>query len=318
MPGDSRPQPRPRSKSWLTHGLTLAGAVAAAFLAVQCGGDLDVCAPTQARLGFFSKGDCLVTRASFFQGHEWLTWLGNRDLPGGERFTDEEARVIAEGNRRVDWPQELLIHLNNGVPAYVFALTAYTERPENQRFHFLLDDRNDTAGAFAQARQELERLTLQAAELWPSERVRALTSIGRAQHLIQDSFSEAHSVREPEHSESAWCVRTIKAYIERDEAFDTSDILYHGVEDDEDGVTIGHVTPQDSLYRPGRDCHEPSEQADVERCLSASAKRARLASRDHLAAVGRIVQARAEDEALRELVITELAGFTEQHLELCP
>lgn len=277
-----------------------------------------MCAPTQARLGFFSKGDCLVTRASFFQGHEWLTWLGNEDLSSGERFTAEEARAIAEGNRRVDWPQELLVHLNNGVPAYLLALTAYTDRPENQKSHFLLTERNDTRGAFDEAFGELSRLTLEAAEKWPTERGRALTLLGRAQHLIQDSFSEAHAVREPDNADSPWCVRTIKAYIERADGFDTDDIQYHGAEEDEEGVTIGHTTPQDSLYRPGRDCHEPSDQARVEHCLSKTATRARLASRDHLGMVQRIVLERAEGEELQQLVARELSAFAQLHLELCP
>lgn len=313
----SRLQKRPH-KAWFTSVLAFVATAALALLALQCSGDLDVCAPTEARLGFFSKGDCLVTRASFFQGHEWLTWLGNRDLPASERFSEDEARLIAEGNRRVDWPQELLIHLNNGVPAYYLALTEYTERPENQRFHFLLNDKNDTPAAFSEAWQELEQLTLRAAELWPSERVRSLTLLGRAQHLIQDSFSEAHAVREPDNTRAPWCVRAIKAYIERADAFDTSDVLYHGAEEDEAGVTIGHVTPQDSLYRPGRDCHEPTELANVEACLSETAQRARLASRDHLGAVQRIVSARAAGEQLAELVSRELESFGSAHLELCP
>lgn len=284
-------------------------------LALQCAGDLDVCAPTEARLGFFSKGDCLVTRASFFQGHEWLTWLGNKDLPDDARFTDAEARTIAEGNRRVDWPQELLVHLNNGVPAYIFALTAFTNRPENQKLHFLLDDRNDTPVAFAAASAELERLTLQTAELWSSDRVRALTLVGKAEHLIQDSFSEAHSVREPNNAKAPWCVRTIKAYIERADGFDTDDILYHGVDEDDETPGIGHTTPQDSLYRAGRDCHEPSGQAAVESCLSDTAKRARLASRDHLGMVLRIVLAQADG---KDVAKSELRSFAKDHLELCP
>ncbi len=291
--------------------------LALASTAVQCGGDLDVCAPTEARLGFFSKGDCLVTRASFFQGHEWLTWLGNRDLPEGTRFSDDEARAIAEGNRRVDWPQELLVHLNNGVPAYALALTSYTNRPENQKSHFLLTDRNDTTAAFAEASEELERLTLEAAELWPSRRERALALIGRAQHLIQDSFSEAHSVREPDNARVPWCVRTIKAYIERADGFETDDVLYHGVDEEDESVTIGHTTPEDSLYRAGRDCREPQDQAAVERCLSASATRARLASRDHLETLQRIVAEPTEGEPLRAVAIRELSAFRKLHLELC-
>jgi hypothetical protein len=287
------------------------------WLSLQCSNELDVCAPTEARVGFFSKGDCLVTRASFFQGHEWLTFLANSDLPEAERFTSDEARRIVEGNRRVDWPQELLLHLNNGVPAYALALTEYTDREENQRFHFLLGRRNDTRAAFQEAWHELTELTVTAAELWPTQRARALTLIGRAQHLLQDSFSEAHAVREPDNSEQPWCVRTIKAYVERDDGFDTPDVLYHGVEEHEEGVTIGHVTPQDSLYRPGRDCHSPDDRAAVERCLNTAATRARLASRDHLAAMLRIVSQRAEGGALLQLVERELQQLGSRHLELC-
>lgn len=312
-------RPRRPVTSWFRAACSSAFAAALALTTVQCRSDLDLCAPTEARLGFFSKGDCLVTRASFFQGHEWLTWLGNSDLPEASRFTDEEARAIAEGNRRVDWPQELLVHLNNGVPAYALALTSFTNRPEHQKSHFLLTDRNDTPSAFAEASGELSRLTLEAAELWPSRRERALALMGQAQHLIQDSFSEAHAVREPDHPDAPWCVRTIKAYIERADGFETDDILYHGVDEDEhEGVTIGHTTPQDSLYRPGRDCHEPTDQASVERCLSSFASRARLASRDHLAALLRIVAERAEGELLERLVERELADFQALHLELCP
>src|SRR6187402_2385848 len=131
--GPRMKRPRPR---WLTLclGAVLGGST------LQCTSVLDLCTPTESRLGFFSKGDCAITRASFFQGHEWLTWFGNRDLPQNEQFSDGEVHTIAEGNRRVDWPKEMLIHLNNGVVAYTLALTAYTNRPENQRDHFLLTD----------------------------------------------------------------------------------------------------------------------------------------------------------------------------------
>jgi len=282
---------------------------------LQCSDTLDLCAPTEARLGFFSKGDCLVTRAGFFQGHEWLTWLGNRDLPEKDRFTEDEVHSIVEGNRRVDWPQELLIHLNNGAVAYLLALTEYTERPENQRLHFLLTDRNDTPAAFADSVSVLRQLTHEALEAWPTQRVRSLTLLGQANHLIQDSFSEAHTVREPENEEQPWCVRTVKAYIERADGFATDDILYHGAEE---GQTLGHTTPEDSLYRAGRDCHEPTTAADVERCLSVSATRARFATSEYLAAV-RVAIALytaggSADAALRQ----PMDEFLARHVALCP
>jgi len=291
--------------------------VAFSCASVQCNDPLDLCAPTEANFGFFSKGDCRVTRASFFQGHEWLTWFGNRDLSERERFTDSELKIIAEGNRRVDWPLELLVHLNNGVVAYILALTAYTERPEVQRFHFLLSDTNDTPQAFADASEELERLSREAVHLWPSERVRALTLIGRANHLLQDSFSPAHAVREADNADAPWCVRTIKAYIDRKDGFDGPGILYHGV-DEHEGATLGHTTPEDSLYREGRDCHEPTAASDVERCLSVPAQRARLASRNYLSMIHELVLQSATLTDIDSSVHDALADFLAEDMELCP
>lgn len=284
---------------------------------VQCSDPLDLCAPTEANFGFFSKGDCRVTRASFFQGHEWLTWLGNRDLPERERFNDTEVRHIAEGNRRVDWPLELLVHLNNSVVAYLFALTEYIERPEVQRCHFLLSDSNDTPQAFADSVAELERLSIEAVQLWPTERVRALTFIGRANHLLQDSFSAAHAVREPENAAAPWCVRTIKAYIKRKPGFDGPDILYHGAGEDE-GASIGHTTPEDSIYREGRDCHEPSGAAEVEACLSPTAQRARLASRNYLGMMHALVGQSASLNDIDSAVHSALNELMTAELDLCP
>ena len=297
-------------------GLFLLAAFAS--LSVQCSDPLDLCAPTEANLGFFSKGDCRVTRASFFQGHEWLTWLGNRDLPERERFTDAEARQIAEGNRRVDWPLELLVHLNNSVVAYLFALTEYVERPEVQRCHFLLSDSNDTQEAFADSTAELERLSIEAVRLWPTERVRSLTLLGRANHLLQDSFSAAHAVREPDNAEAPWCVRTIKAYIRRKPGFDGPEILYHGVSEGEEGGTLGHTTPEDSIYREGRDCHEPNGAAEVEKCLSVTAQRARLASRNYLGLMHGLVGQNASQSRVDTLVHDALVDFKNVEMDLCP
>jgi hypothetical protein len=285
-----------------------------------------LCPPTQGRLGFFSKGDCALTRASFFQGHEWLTVFGNDDLPERDRFTHSEVRAIADGNRRVDWPLELLVHLNNSILAYANALTEHTNRPEIQRLHFLLSDTNDTEEATEDARDELERSSIEAVDLWIDNRTRSLTLIGRGNHLIQDSFSSAHTVREPE---NGWCIRKVKAYIPRAPGHLDDDVEFHGTEDD----TIGHITTLDSIYREGRDCHEPKTRSAVEACLSDFARRGRLGTRDYLAAMRRAIQRSldpnevadsnvADPTATRHerapaLVKEELAEFYETHLSLC-
>jgi hypothetical protein len=257
----------------------------------------------------------VLTKASFFQGHEWLTWFGNRDLPADDRFTDSEIHLIAEGNRRMDWPKELLVHLNSSLVAYMTALTEFTDRPENQRFHFLLTDRNTSAEAVRDSRTEIARLTREAATLWISNRVRALTLVGQVNHILQDSFSEAHTVREPDHPSIPWCIRKVKAYIPRAEGFEGPEVEFHGGDGSDN---IGHTTSLDSIYQPGRDCHEPTTPGDVERCLSTTAQRARLGTRDYLALVRRVVAARLEGTELEARVRAELAEYDRQHLELCP
>jgi hypothetical protein len=286
-----------------------------ALVTLRCTNPLDACAPTESRLGFFAQGDCVLSRASFFQGHEWLTWFGNRDLPEADRFSDAEIQQIAEGNRRVDWPKELLIHLNSSIVAYLNAVIEYGERPENQRMHFLLSDRNDSREAAADSRAEIERLTLEAVRDESRDRKRALTRIGRACHVLQDSFSEAHTVREPDHPERPWCIRKLKSYIARAPGYGTPDIEYHGG-DGSDGV--GHTTTLDSIYRAGRDCHEPDGAERVEACLSETSTRARLGTRDYLALVRRLLALGSEHAELERRVKEELEGYAAQHLEFCP
>jgi hypothetical protein len=107
-------------------------------------------------------------------------------------------------------------------------------------------------------------------------RPRALALIGQGSHVIQDSFSAAHAVRDPERG---WCIVQVKAYIERAPGFRDKDLEFHG---GHDGETVGHTTHQDSIYRKGRDCRDPSQASVVESCLNVEAQQARLATRDYL------------------------------------
>lgn len=153
------------------------------------------------RIGFFSQGDCVFTRARFFRGHEWLTFFCNAELEEGDRFADAEVQWMALGNRRVDFPKELLAHLDNGILAYVDALMDRTERPEEQARHFLLADSDTEESAAASARERIFATTAQALRLWNRDRIRALTLFGQAQHtgarLLQPgSHRAAHRVAE--------------------------------------------------------------------------------------------------------------------------
>ncbi|HEX9618911.1 MAG TPA: hypothetical protein VF989_02185 [Polyangiaceae bacterium] len=292
-----------------------ASAVLSSLLLSGCV-DTELCVPVETRFAFFSQGDCVLTRAGFFQGHEWLTYFANADLDATDRFTDEETRQIAEGNRRIDWPKELLVHMNASVLSYANALTDYTNRPENQRLHFLLTDKNGSEEAVQDSVEEIRDVSIEAIELWNFNRDRALTLIGRANHIVQDSFSAAHAARDVERS---WCIIKVKAYIPRAQGFLTPDVEFHG---GNDGDTIGHTTTEDSIYRAGRDCHEPDGAARVEACLSETAQRGRLATRDYLRlvreATARYVADQGEAADPGEVLDEAFEAFVVDHFSFCP
>lgn len=302
----------------------------------------DICAPVSDRIGFFSQGDCVFTRARFFRGHEWLTYFGNRELGDAERFDEAEVQWMALGNRRVDYPKELLVHLDNGVLAYVSALMDRTEQPEEQPHHFLLGGNDSESGAAQAAREHILRVTEEALRLWSSDRIRALTLIGQAQHTVQDSFSPAHTVRRggvPNYGllpsdvalatelgaggESGpapascqgecGCIERVKAYLRRDEEF-RAGILYHGTADD----TIGHITTEDSIYREGRDCHRPTSEGNVFDCLNAHARQGVLGTMAFLRWVRGEIQDGNVGEALAsDRLRAGFEAFVADHLRSC-
>jgi len=277
-------------------------------------GCTELCVPTETRLGFFSQGDCVLTKASFFQGHEWITFFGNEDLEESERFPAEEVLEIAEGNRRVDWPKELLVELNASTIAYVNAVTEYTNRPENQKLHFLLNATNTSEQAVADSVEEIRRVSEEAVETWVSDRERSLALIGRATHVIQDSFSRAHAVRDDRDDD---CIMKVKAYIPRSASADNDGVDYHGGKELD---SIGHTTSEDSIYRSGRDCHEPSGRAAVEACLNDSASRARHATRDYLGMLHRAVGLSIFDQRdvpASEILASDFEGFEDLHFRMC-
>ncbi|MBE7486016.1 MAG: hypothetical protein HS104_39360 [Polyangiaceae bacterium] len=307
--------------------VSTAAAMALAVTTGTCVNPTDICTPQEADLGFFSKGDCVMTRSSFFQGHEWLTSFANDALPPDDRFTREEVHAIAEGNRRVDWPKELLVHLNAGVYSYVRALTEYTDRNEVQRMHFLLTDTNQSAEAARDANETVRALTRAAARDWIPARARALSELGKASHVIQDSFSDAHTFRDRDHASRPWCIQRVKAFRPRKAGYerytDGAEVLFHGGSTDAHGNSlsedsIGHTTTKDSIYRPGRDCNDPTTPGAVEACLNDFAKRARDATRDYLSLARRVVRTPASGADLDAVVDQEIDAFITEHLSLCP
>ena len=298
-----------------------------AVLTATCSNPLDICSPQESDLSFFSKGDCIMTRSSFFQGHEWLTVFGNADLPADDRFSPSEIHAIAEGNRRVDWPKELLVHLNVSLFAYISAVTEYTDRNDVQKLHFLLTDANGSREAAADSQAAIREFTKAAARDWIANRARALAFLGKANHILQDSFSEAHTFREREHAERPWCIVRVKSFTPRRDGHETyadgSPVLFHGGSTDDDGNrltddSIGHTTTEDSIYREGRDCNDPTTRGHIENCLNDHAQRARLATKDYLAAVRRILKGAASVVDPDALVDQEIDAHITEHLSLCP
>lgn len=317
----------------------VAAGLAALLGVLGCEHPEDVCAPVNDRIGFFSQGDCIFTRARFFRGHEWLTYFGNAELEPSERFSASEVEWMALGNRRVDFPLELLVHLDNGVVAYIDALLGRTERPEEQPSHFLLGGSDTESAAADAARQHVLELTAAALALWSDDRVRALTLLGQAQHTVQDSFSPAHTVRRSDAPNygvlpsdavrgsvtapgeaplapcqgECGCILRVKAYLRRD-AEHREGVLYHGADDD----TIGHITTDDSIYREGRDCHRPLDRRDVFDCLNLHARQGALATMAFLRWVRREIRA---DNVAETLSVARLRPgfeqFASEHLRSC-
>jgi hypothetical protein len=264
----------------------------------------DLCPPIKWRAGFLSQGDCILTRSEVFGGHEWITHVANQELDYRDQLPATEIDHVIEGNRRVDFPKELLVHLNNSIIDYTNALLDYHDKPENQPLHFLLDHRNTSEEAAAAAQQLVRENTLRAVELWNQDRVRALTLLGRACHTIQDGYCEAHTVRD---QDEPACVRQVKAYMKRDPGFDEG-VLYHG---GRSGDTVGHVTPEDSIYLEGRQCRDPEGEDAVRECMRPHAWHAVYATRDYLRMVSRLV---GEDDAEPDPALDQ---YIEQHLDLC-
>jgi len=282
-------------------------------IALLCGGcaDLELCPPRTWTAGFLSQGDCLLTRADAFGGHEWLTDLANRELrdaDGRPSFVESEIKTVIEGNRRVDFPKSLLIHLSNSVVAYADALSKYHDLPEHQARHFLLDDRNSSPEAAAESHAHMQDLSQEAVELWEQDRVRALTLIGQACHTLQDSYSPAHARRDMD--DSGRCVVKLKAYLKRAPGFLSDDIEFHGGTEED---TVGHITPLDSIYREGRDCRNPDGRAAVKGCLSTHAELAIEATSAYLEAMLDLLRSDAPPEMVEE----RIEAYLDRYMSLC-
>ena len=101
----------------------------------------------------------------------------------------------------------------------------------------MLNDRNTYEEAASEGHEHILSLSVDAITWWNVDRARALALIGQAHHTIQDSFSPAHTVREPAFDGQPWaeideekrlatmrCVRKIKAFAPRAPGFGDEDM----------------------------------------------------------------------------------------------
>ncbi len=311
----------------------------------------DLCNPRSGgrRLGFYSTGDCVGLDAPAFLGHEWLERLANEDPPEGEPYIDspsfderdrfiwtrEQLDLLTEGNRHTDYPLELLVHLDNGITAYLDALLAYQELPENQAPHSILRSDNWTLEAWRETLCVIRNRTREGVALFADDQVAALTKIGSATHTLQDSYAEAHTVRfDPRWAEEEkeapacdyattnWCICNLASYVSRSSPFDEPNTdpdapdfgqpnAYHEREDYES--TPGRAVAGDAVFRDELDCHEPSSANHAAWCLKPNAKQAVIGTRAYLYLVRDLATHAADgdeiDRRLGELFAT--------HLRLC-
>ena len=302
---------------------------------------LDLCDPTSGglRVGFYSTGDCLGFESSVFLGHEWLTFLGNQAADDREEriFTDDQLHAIIEGNRHTDYPKELLVHLDNGVIAYLDALLAYHDNPDGQADHFLLRGDNYAWEAWQEGRCVIRKKTIDAVALWHDEQIASLTRLGQATHTLQDSYALAHVVRRdpspapgtsppPECEEPAndapWCICKIKTFMPRAPGFEVAnpdpeapdygaEIGYH--ERQEEEGKPGHSVAADAIFQDGVGCLAPDGQDEVEACLMANAAAAVVATHDYLAVVRALVTTSADLEEIDR----QLGEYFAAHFPLC-
>ncbi len=301
-----------KGRGW---GWVVVAALAFGSNSCEQAGFLSICDPTDTGrvVGFYSTGDCLGTDASLFRGHEWLTLFANDE----GIFTDDQIQTIIEGNRHTDYPQELLVHLDNGILAYLDALLAYHNNPDGQAEHFILRAANTHYEARDEALGLLVGLTQEAVANWNDKQITALTRIGRATHEIQDSYSQAHAVRAPTpHPDGmgtsvAWCMCKLKGFVPREEGCETDDIEFHDQFDDE--RRPGHLTALDSIYDDRPECHDPKDEDDVRDCLIPVADQAIKATRDYLVLVRELATTAVPEDEIEP----RLQPYFDAHFPFC-
>jgi len=329
-----------------TGGWKCAWAATLALTVAACSNyDLpDLCNPESggSRVGFYSTGDCVGLDSPAFLGHEWLMALGNQDPllldpPHSATgiFNKDQLGILVDGNRHTDYPLELLVHLDNGVSAYLEALLAYQEEPDNQAPHSLLRADNYTLDAWRETLCVIRNKTRDGVARYFDEPEAGLTIIGSASHTFQDSYATAHTVRydpgyDPEvgpacsYHTTDWCLCKLKAYVTRDadNHFDepNSDpdapdygqsIEFHEREDYQ--ASPGRAVAGDAVFRDDRNCHEPGSSDKAWDCLADNAKQAVIGTHAYLALVKDLLEHHPDgaeiDQRLHDLLL--------EHLRLC-
>jgi hypothetical protein len=114
-------------------------------------------------------------------------------------FGYSSQNMLVHGNFATDFPnQARVLNLSDfwNIPSF-----GYAENPKSQVFHFLRNYKNSVTVASAretcyQSREAIKYATQEAVKAWRAgERTKALFLMGHVTHIIQDSFSTAHTHR---------------------------------------------------------------------------------------------------------------------------
>ncbi len=176
------------------------------------------------------------------------------------------------------------------------------ENPKNQVIHFLRNYKSATVLASAKetclgARQNIKFVTNAALERFrEGKKSEALFLIGHALHMIQDSFSPAHTIRASD--EDNYNIKQICFYgVSMFKKFDISQkdgetrLCYHSSPDSKDAIwNVSSSRYKEALKNwkaePASQCDKnqnyPETEQDKNSCLSNEARLARVASEKYL------------------------------------
>lgn len=178
------------------------------------------------------------------------------------------------------------------------------EGKDSQVLHFLRNYKDSVTLASAhatcvQARENIKRVTSEALRAWQNQDAnKALFLIGHAAHMIQDSFSPAHTMRDNEaHNYNLKNVCFYGTKMAEKQGINTRlgsklDICYHSTPDSKDAIwnlkrsqykeALSNWGRAESVSECSRGDNYPESEEAKQSCLKSEARLAKLATEKYL------------------------------------